>query len=102
MAGKALRAGEAPADHQPPRRLRGGGARDPGAYRGARGRCRIPRAVCAEYGIVDSNDLNEMVDMAAAFTVMGNRLARRQARCGRVVIRRRRRMGGGCLARPPA
>lgn len=50
------------------------GARAIAAHTAARGDDAAYRAMFRKYGIVESNDLNEMVDMAAALTLMGNRL----------------------------
>ena len=78
------------------------GARAIAAHTAARGNDAEYRALFAKYGVIESNDLDEMVDIAAAFVAMGKPPAREQSRRDRVILRRRRRLGGGCLrARRP-
>jgi acetate---CoA ligase (ADP-forming) len=50
------------------------GARAIAAHTGARGNDTEYRALFARYGVIESNDLDEMVDVAAAFVNMGRRL----------------------------
>src|SRR5882762_4130031 len=50
------------------------GARAIAAHTAARGNDAEYRALFAQYGVIESNDLDEMVDIAAAFVNMGKRL----------------------------
>ena len=50
------------------------GARAIAAHTAARGNDAEYRALFARYGVIESNDLDEMVDIAAAFVNMGKRL----------------------------
>jgi acetate---CoA ligase (ADP-forming) len=50
------------------------GARAIAAHTAARGNDAGYRALFAKYGVIESNDLDEMVDIAAAFVTMGARL----------------------------
>jgi acetate---CoA ligase (ADP-forming) len=50
------------------------GARAIAAHTAARGNDAEYRALFKKYGVIESNDLDEMVDIAAAFVGMGNRL----------------------------
>ena len=50
------------------------GARAIAAHTAARGNDAEYRALFARYGVIESNDLDEMVDIAAAFISMGRRL----------------------------
>jgi acetate---CoA ligase (ADP-forming) len=50
------------------------GARAIAAHTAARGDDAAYRALFARYGVIESNDLDEMVDIAAAFIAMGKRL----------------------------
>jgi len=50
------------------------GARAIAAHTAARGDDAAYRALFARYGVIESNDLDEMVDIAAAFVAMGKRL----------------------------
>jgi acetate---CoA ligase (ADP-forming) len=50
------------------------GARAIAAHTGARGNDAEYRALFKKYGVIESNDLDEMVDIAAAFVNMGRRL----------------------------
>src|SRR6266550_5983460 len=50
------------------------GARAIRAHTAARGNDAEYRALFAKYGVIESNDLDEMVDIAAAFVNMGTRL----------------------------
>ena len=78
------------------------GARAIAAHTAANGNDAEYRALFRKYGVIESNDLDEMVDIAAAFVGMGGRLPAEQSRRDRVILRRRRRVGGGCLrARGP-
>jgi acyl-CoA synthetase (NDP forming) len=72
MAGKALRAGIPLIIN----RLGASeaGARAIAAHTAARGDDAAYRALFRKYGIIESDDLDEMVDIAAAFTAMGKRL----------------------------
>ena len=71
-AGKALRAGKPLIVN----RLGASeaGARAIAAHTAARGNDAEYRALFARYGVIESNDLDEMVDIAAAFVNMGKRL----------------------------
>src|SRR3954463_4827790 len=50
------------------------GARPVAGDTAARGDDAEYRAVFAKYGVIESNDLDQMVDIASAFVAMGNRL----------------------------
>src|SRR3954454_18846336 len=72
MAAKALRAGKPLIVN----RLGASeaGARAIAAHTAARGNDAVYRALFAKYGVIESNDLDEMVDIAATFVAMGKRL----------------------------
>src|SRR5882672_1417787 len=72
MAGKALRAGvPLIVDRLGASEA---GARAIAAHTAARGNDAAYRALFKRYGVIESNDLDEMVDIAAAFVAMGQRL----------------------------